>query len=263
MATHDKRATRVTIIIVFVLCTILISTMFCYQIHYTEHAVVLRFGKPIPIRNTTPGIHFKWPFESVWRVDNRVHCTEGTSGAIEEVFTSDGKNVVISVFVGWRVSKDNVFQFMERIGSIDRTEVELTTLIRSFKNGVIGRYRFEDLVNIDPTAVRIKEIEREMLDLLKVEALKLYGVEVEFLGINHVGLPESVTADVFDRMKSERNTEVQRVLSEGEAIATKIRAEADRESAKMIADADSQAKLLRAEGDAEAARNYSGVSRQP
>ena len=254
---------RSVIMIVTAITLVLLFSLFAYQINITEYGVVLRFGKPLMNRNTAPGLRFKWPFETVWRIDNRVQCFDGNVGALEEVFTSDRKNILISVFIGWRVSEERVLRFLERVKSLDKAEIELTTLLRSYKNSVIGKYSFSDLINIDPKKIRIKEIEQEMLSHIKNDALDVYGIDIRFLGIKHVGLPETVTSEVFDRMKAERETEVQKILAEGDAISTQIRAQAEKESVELLAEAENKAKRIRAQGDAEAAKNYAVFKQNP
>ena len=245
------------IAIVATIAVILLFSLFTYQINSIEYGVVLRFGKPLLNRETTPGIHLKWPFETVWRIDNRIQCFDGNVGVLEEVFTRDKKTMIISVFIGWKVAEEKVVQFLERVKSLERAEVELTTLLRSYKSSIIGKYSFSDMINTDPEKVTIKEIEREMLRHIQKDALSLYGIDVRLLGVKHIGLPEAVTAKVFDRMNAERETEVQKILAEGNTVAARIRAEADKESVELFAEAENKAKRIRAQGDAEAAQHYS------
>ena len=251
------------IIVVLLLSGIFLFSLFTFQVAYGENAVLLRLGKPLKERILSPGLHFKWPFESVWRVDGRIQCFEGNTGALEEVFTNDGKNIIVGVYLGWRVSKEKCIHFLERVGSLRQAEAELTTLLRSYKGGVFGMVEFDSLINIDATRVRIHEVEQKLLELIQKDALELYGIEVQFLGIHHLGLPEIVTSKVFERMKIERQNKAQRILSEGESLAVQIRAQADKESTIILAEAESKAKSLRAEGDAEAAKNYATFQQNP
>ncbi len=251
------------IVIVAVIAAILLFSLFTYQINSTEYGVVLRFGQPQLNRDTNPGIHPKWPFETIWRVENRIQCFDGNIGVLEEVFTRDKKTIIISVFIGWKVSDEKVVQFLERVKNLDKAEVELSTLLRSYRNSIIGKYSFSDLINIDPEKIKIKEIEKEMLDHVSRDALNLYGIDVRFLGVKHIGLPEAVTAKVFDRMNAEREMEAQRILAEGNTIATRLRAEADKESVQLFAEAENKAKRIRAQGDAEAAKSYAVFKQNP
>jgi membrane protease subunit HflC len=75
-----------------------------------------------------------------------------------------------------------------------------------------------------------------------------YGITAKFLGIKKLGLPESVTKLVFERMQSERQVLVSQIESEGERQASEIRTAANAESAKMLVDADAAATRIQTEG---------------
>ena len=86
------------------------------------------------------------------------------------------------------------------------------------------------------------EIEGEIFKKVQDRvAANSYGIEIRFLGIKKLGLPESVTQNVFERMQSERQVLISQIQFEGEEQATKIKASADRESAKLLADAEAEA----------------------
>ena len=89
------------------------------------------------------------------------------------------------------------------------------------------------------------------------------GIEIEFLGLKRVQLPESVTQTVFERMTSERKVLANKSQYEGEAEAQKIRSAADRKSAEMLANAESEATRIRGEGQAEAAKSLTVFKQNP
>jgi len=237
--------------------------MFAFQVRYDEYALVLRFGKPVVDRNTTPGLHFKWPHEKIWRMDNRIQCFEGNAGVIEEVFTKDEKNITVTIYVCWKIANEHRLHFLESITNLESARDGLTALLRSYKSSIIGKYNFRDLINLDPKQVKIKQIEDEIFENMNVDALKLYGVEIMEIGITHIGFPESVSKKVLARMKAERQTEIQKILSKGDLIAAKIKVEAEKESAKLLAEAENEAKRIRALGDAEAAEHYAVFQENP
>ena len=78
-----------------------------------------------------------------------------------------------------------------------------------------------------------------------------------------IGLPESVTQTVFDRMKTERQVLIQRAESQGKSEAQQIQSAADAEAAKTIANAQANATRLRAEGEAEAAKTLPVFQQNP
>ncbi len=84
-----------------------------------------------------------------------------------------------------------------------------------------------------------------------------------FLGIKKLGLPETVTQSVFERMTSERQVLVSKSQFEGEAEAQKIRSEADRKAAEMLSEAESKATQIRATGEAQAAESLKVFQQNP
>jgi membrane protease subunit HflC len=88
-------------------------------------------------------------------------------------------------------------------------------------------------------------------------------MELEFLGFKKIGLPESVTQTVFDRMKSERQVLISLAENTGKKDAQIIQSGADAEAAKTIANAQATATRIRAEGEAEAAKTLPIFQQNP
>lgn len=224
-----------------------------------EAAVLTTFGKPERAL-TEAGLYFRWPWpvQRAYRFDARVHCLEGL---LQEVMTEDGKNVLLSVYAGWKIS-DPVL-FLERVGGVAQAESNLDGLLRSHKNAIVGQIPFSGMVNPNPDALRFEELETRLLSAAQPEALSRYGIAVEFVGVRKLELPGAITEKVFDRMRAERNELAERYRSEGEAEAIRIRAEADRQRDQLLAQAEADAKRAQAEGDAEAAAFYQAFERNP
>jgi membrane protease subunit HflC len=90
-----------------------------------------------------------------------------------------------------------------------------------------------------------------------------YGISIEFLGIKRLGLPESVTQTVFDRMKAERAKFISEAQFQGEAEATKIKSAAERQAADVLANAQAAATRIEGEGVAEAAKTLAVFQQNP
>lgn len=236
--------------------------LFMFQVRQTQVAVVTTFGKPT--RDILkPGPYFKWPWpiQRVYKLDRRIQNLEGK---FEEVLTPDGYNLLVQVYVGWTISEPQVFFPKFADGSVVEAGKAIEALVRSVKNEVIGEHPFSHFVSTDTNELRFAQIESEMLAKVRgrVQANN-YGVEVHFLGIEKLGLPESVTKDVFARMESERNLLVERIQSEGEAQAQNIRTDAENQSARLLAEAEAQATRIRGAGEAEAAKSFAIFRQNP
>lgn len=235
------------------LLVLLVAMMlFVFQVRQSEVAVVTTFGKLT--RAVGPGPHLKlpWPIQRVYKLDQRIQSFEDK---FTEDLTGDNNILMTSVYVGWRISDAKVFFPRFRDGSVAAAEKMLEDILRSAKTGVVGRHPLSDFVNPDEKALKFGEIEDEIRQLVQAQlATNNCGIEIAFLGLKRIGLPESVTQAVFDRMTSERNVLSSRSEYEGQAEAQKIRSAADRQAAETLANAEAVATRIRGEGEAEAAR---------
>lgn len=236
-----------------------ILTQVVFIVRQGEVAVLTRLGRPVGAI-TEPGLYRRWPrpVERVYTFDSRVRLAEGT---LEESLTADGKNVLLSFYAGWRI-QDPV-KFLERVGAEKQAEAGIDALLRAAKSTVIGRYPFSALVNVDAAQLKLTDIEAAILAGVKEQALARYGLQVDFIGLRRIGLPETITESVFARMRAERQELADRYKAEGEGEAIRIKAQADSERDQQLAQADADAKRLRAEGDAAAVKHYEVFEQNP
>lgn len=250
-------------VILFTVGLLVAVLLVLFQVLFTveegESAVVTTFGKPERAIEE-PGLYLRWPWpiQKVYRFDSRVHVLEGT---FEETLTKDGKNILIAVYAGWRITEP--IKFLERVGGIEQAERNLDGLLRNYKNAILGQHPFSNLVNVNPQELRFEQIEQEILAAARPDADERYGVEVTLLGIHKIGLPATITEKVFERMRAERKEIAERYRSEGEAEAIKIRARADSERDQILARAEAEAKRIKADGDAKAAEYYATFEKHP
>ena len=224
-----------------------------------EVAVVTQWGRPVRAL-TEAGLYQRWPWpvQRVYRYDNR---TRTLQGSFEEALTADGKNVLLALYAGWRIEEP--VRFLERVGTVEQAEASLDGLLRTFKNSAVGQYRFSQLVNIKASELRSEEIEQRVLEQARPQALERYGIDLRLVGIRRLGLPESITQSVFERMRAERQALADRYRSEGEGESIRIRAGADRERDQLLAQAEADARRSRAEGEAEAAEHFKVFEQSP
>jgi membrane protease subunit HflC len=254
------KTSRINLVIGSLLLALFLLLLFLFQVRQTEVAVVTTFGKTTrPI--TEPGLYLKWPWpiQKVTKLDKRLQSSEGK---FEETLTSDGRSLIIMMFTGWRISDPALFYSRASGGSVVEAERSLENILRTAKNAAVGRHPFAHFVSVKPDDLKFDDIEKEVLTAVQSDA-KALGISVDIVRIKRIGLPESVTEKVFDRMKAERTTEIERLKSEGQREATEIRSAADRERDRLLAEADSQASRIRSEGEAEAAKSFSVFQQDP
>lgn len=254
------KKTRLSFVIGALLLVIFLAVLFAFQVRSTEVAVVTTFGK-YSASHTEPGLKFRlpWPVQNIYRFDNRLQNFERK---FEQTTTRDAKNILVSLFVGWRISDPKIF--LERFnGDSLKAEQQLEGLVRNAKNAVIGRYNFGDFISPDPKQVKFEQFEAEVLKEIQGAAKDTYGLQVEVVGIKQLGLPEAITGKVFERMRSERERLVKQFTGEGEAKAIEIRSDAERRRDELLAKAEADALRIIGEAEAQASKDYAVFEQKP
>jgi membrane protease subunit HflC len=252
----------ITLAVAAVLLLIFGLMLFVYQVRLSQVAVITFFGKVVGVNtNAGPGLRLPYPIEQVFVLDQRIQNFQDN---FEQIKLHDQNIIFVSLYLGYRISQPDVFFQNFLNGSISEAEQKINDLVRSAKSEVVGRHDFSDFVSTDPQQLKFARIEQEILDEVQKRLNdKKYGVEVKFLQIQKIGLPESVTQNVFDRMTAERQTYISKIQSEGELEATKIKSAADSAAAKMLYDADAQAFIKRGEGEAQMMKSLEVLQQNP
>ncbi len=255
------KRTPITLVTGALLLLIFVLLLFAFQVRQTEVAIVTQFGR---YQRTIeqPGLYFKapWPIQRVNKFDNRIRSFESR---LEQMTTRDGRILLLSSFVGWRIADPKLF--LERFdrGDLSRATQTLEAQVRDTQSGVVARYQFADFISTNAAALKFDRIEQDMLDNLRQRARENFGIEIRFAGIKQIGLPESITAKVFERMKEERQQLVKQFTGEGEAEAIRIRAEAERQRQEILSRAEAEATVIRGQAEAEAARSLAAFEKNP
>ena len=245
---------------VFVFAVLLVA-VFTYQVSSTEVAVVERMGQMLD-EHPEAGLHFRWPypFEKITKYDKRLHCFGGDEGQIEETATADKQNILVGVFITYRISDPLVFA--KRMTSFKKAENELDIWMRGAKSVAFGKYDLDQILTTNPAKMKLSEISDEIRDDVAAKA-KPYGLEICSAGITTLNVPEAVSSNVFERMNQDRKAEVEKLLSEGKLEASKIKTNAEVKKGEIIAKAEAEAKAIRSEGDVEAAKAMAVFRQNP
>ncbi|HEX3836046.1 MAG TPA: SPFH domain-containing protein [Steroidobacteraceae bacterium] len=222
-----------------------------------EAGVITRFGNPVRVV-TEPGLAWKLPapFESTILIDLRLRTT---STGLQDVGTRDGLRVLMQSYVAWQVPDDpqRVRQFLR---SVRNQPDEAARQLRSFVNAALhitsSNFDLTDLVNIDPTKVRLDGFERELREQVAARMLAVYGIEIRQVGVERMTLPDETLAATVARMKAERETVAAQRTADGLRQAAAIRADADRDAREVVAQAREQAAHTEADAQQAAARIY-------
>ncbi|GAF88141.1 unnamed protein product, partial [marine sediment metagenome] len=195
-----KKHMGMFLLAMLVVAALLVSTV-TYQLEFTEYGLIKRFGKTVSDfdGSTDAGLKFKWPWpvERLVKYDARTNVLEET---LEELETRDRNNVLVTLYCAWKIA--DPVKFHAKTERFDKAEKQLRTLLRSEKK-VIGMYNMQDLINTNPKAMRIPEIERDIYQRVQERAREDYGIQIVRVGIKSLGLPEFVSEQVITNMKGE------------------------------------------------------------
>ncbi len=207
----------------------------------------------------TAGLKFKWPFQSITRLDKRFNIYNPRPS---EYLTRDKKNLLIENYVLWKV--EDPLLFLRTVGDPAGAEVRLHDIVWSAVSAAVGQTELSELVSTNPKEVRIDFLMRKITDQSAQLALERYGVAIATVDIKRINLPAQNRESVFARMRAERDRIARRYRAEGEEAGRKIRAEADRTAEEILAEAYRKSEIIRGQADAEATQIYGqAFSRDP
>jgi len=177
---------------------------------------------------------------------------------IEELQTADGKSVIVRTYLTWRIA--DPLRFYITLKDPAEANRQLASRLREIR-GIISNYRFDELVNLDRSILKLGDIETRATKMLDDELAQAgYGVKVESVGIHKIILPESATEKVFGTMIANRERLAENAIQEGQAQASAINSEAESARQRILAFAERKAQMIRSEGDREAASQYSNFA---
>jgi modulator of FtsH protease HflC len=243
-----------------VLVVIFVLMLFTFQVRQTEIAVVTTFGK-YSRSITEPGFQTRlpWPIQKVYTFDNRIQVSGNQFG---QTITRDQINLLATVYVGWRVVDPQLF-LVSLGGDALKAEQNLEKTVLAKQYETIAKHDFSELVSTNRQELKFDLIEKEIVDGISNTVRTAYGIQICFAGIKQLGLPESISSKVFDRMKSERLALIKKYQAEGEKDAQGIRSDADLQANIILADAQAKAIKIVSDADAQVSEYYKVMQQNP
>lgn len=256
-------------VVAAVFAVALLSRMSAYTVRFTEAAVLTTFGKADPGTSVKkePGLYLKWPqpVQSVTKYDTRARFVEAR---LEQQQTADDRLLVIEPYCTWKVEDPLVF--FQRFSSAgerpadhyEKAEKQLLENLRSAV-GEASKYRMTDLFTTGGSPSKIPDLERDIYDAMAATGLARSGIAILDVGISRIILPESTTSDVFESMRAERALIVKKLQGEGDAEAQKIISDAEKNADRIRQFAMAHAADIRQRGDMEAAQYVKQMNENP
>ena len=258
-----------TIFILVIVVVVIVGSQALFVVDQTQFGVVTRFGE---IQRTIrePGLKVKTPFiESVNRFDKRLLRIDVPAESMPD---KDQQFLEIDAYVRYRINDPrkflerlrDEFTAADRIGRIviselrrvvagsDRTEI-IGGIAQSQEDGtliVIPNRTSEGVETREDLTRQVLEGSNAVVGSIDND----FGIDIIDVRIKAADFPGTVEQTVFNRMRTERDVQAQRLRAEGAELNLTITTDVDRQVTIVLAEADRTANSLRGEGEAEAIR---------
>ena len=224
-----------------------ILSMSLFTVDQRQHALVFQLGE-VKGQISEPGLYAKIPLiQNVRYFDKRI-LTLDTSEP-ERFITSEKKNVLVDLFVKWRIVDPKLF-YISVGGDETRARTRLEQTVNAGLREEFGKRTVHEVVSGERDRI---------MDEMRVKAdqdARKIGVQIVDVRLKRVDLPAEVSESVYRRMEAERKRVANELRSQGGAEAEKIKADADKQREVIIAEAYREAQKVKGEGDARASAIY-------
>ena len=222
---------------------LIIAMLSLFVVDQRQNAIVFRLGEVVNVKRA-PGLYVKIPIlDNVRYFDTRILTID--SAEPERFLTSEKKNVLVDLFVKWRII--DVRQYYVSVGGDEaRARTRLLQTINDSLRAEFGNRTVHEVVSGERD--KIIELMRQRAN----EDASKIGVQVLDVRMKRVDLPQEVSESVYRRMEAERKRVANELRSTGSAESEKIRADADRQREIILAQAYRDAQRVKGDGDAKA-----------
>lgn len=237
-------------IIIAVMVVFFCAKQVLYIVYETEKAVRLEFGKLVD-DDISPGWHFKMPVrDEIKKFDARILTVDARP---ERFMTSEKKAMIVDLYSQWRIV--NAGQYYTATSGDEG--IAERVLAQRINEGLLNEFGVRTLHEV--VSGERDQLMVEMTQKLNTTIMEEFGIEIVDVRVKRIDLPEEVSGDVYNRMRSEREREARKHRYDGKAIAEGIRADADRQQVFIEAKAYREAEQIRGEGDANSTATYASA----
>jgi membrane protease subunit HflC len=234
-------------LLALLVAVLLVLSQSMYTVDQRKYAVKLQLGEFVDTQSA-PGLYFKVPLLQNVKFYDRVNLTLDNRDPYR-VTTSEKKPLLVNYIVLWRIA--DVKQYYRAVqGDEEFARRRLDQTVRGALNEEFNRRTVHEAISTERDQIMLDTRKKADADARSI------GVEVVDVRLRRVELPPDVTAQVYQRMESERRRVANELRSLGAAESERIRADADRQRTVILADAYAQSQKIKGEGDAKASAIY-------
>lgn len=237
-STGFKKKLGIIIAAILVLILILCSVR-TVSTGYT--GILTTFGR---VENVTldAGVHFKWPWQKIVVIDNRVQKVNLDT----EAFSSDIQQTVVQLAVNYSIDQQTAQNLYKKVGKNYYENIVYPRILEDTK-AIFAQYSAENLI------AKRNELANKIEELLS-EDMKPYGINIVSLSIQDIDFTDEFTdaverkqVAVQEKLTAETKQAQATMEQQAEAERAVIKAKADAEQAKIAAEADLEVVKIQAE----------------
>lgn len=279
------------LVILGAMAIVLKSTFF--ELNEGRQAIITQFGKPVGDSITEAGLHLKTPFiQEVRFVDKRILSWDGFPNQIP---TKDKKYIKVDTTARWRVV--DALKFIQTVRNETGARARLDAILDSATRDVISNHNLVEAVRNSNAIVEKIEEKKAAVEKLKAEGkhvieegvsgeiekikvgrenlsemivqsaekeLLAFGIDLIDVQLRRISYEKSVEAKVYERMTSERQRIAQKIRSIGQGEKAKIEGRLQRDLREIRSQAYKEAQVIRGVGEAKALKIYAqALSKDP
>lgn len=232
------KRTSLALLTIIVIAGGLLASGALFTIDQRVQGIVMQFGEPKRVIQE-PGLYFKLPFvQNVVLYDKRVLNLDPPT---EEVILADKKRINVDAFARYKIV--DPLEFLKTVRTEANLRSRFSKTLNSSIRSELGQHPLEDLLS-EKRVILMENVSQKVARVGKV-----FGIEVVDVLIGRTDLPEDISKNVYDRMRSEREREANLLRAQGDEAKQRVTADADRQKIVILAEARKQAQILMGEGD--------------
>ena len=233
------------LVAIVILASIVLLVSSVFTVKEWERGLKFKFGE-FSGEQIQPGLNFKLPLVNTIQIyDTRIQTMDKEP---ERFITVNKEELLVDSFVKWKI--EDLQKYYKTVKFRPNAENRLEQKINNSLKAQIARRSINDVVAGDRG-----EIMSVVQQAIEAEAAAI-GVKVVDVRLKRVDLADQIQANVYDRMRSERERIANEYRATGNEAAIEIKANADRTKVELVAEAEKKAQLTRGDADATATKIY-------
>ena len=272
-------------LIIPIILILILGKSFLFIVMEGRQAIITQFGKPIGKAYTNAGIYFKAPFlHEVRYVDKRILSWDGYPNQIP---TKDKKYIKVDTTARWKVI--DALKFIQTVRNETGAKARLDAILDSATRDVVSNQNLVEAVRnsnsiLEKIEEKRKEIRarkkqgmavleeeisgeiekintgrarlREMIAQSADKKLEAFGIRLVDLQLRRISYEKSVETKVYERMISERQRIAQKIRSIGQGEKAKIEGRLARDLKKIESEAYKKTQIIKGKAEARATAIY-------